>query len=281
MGDAVLTQFFSGFSLVAILIIAALGLAVIFGVAGVINMAHGEFIMVGAYVASVVQSGLGGNTFWSIPICFVAVGMLGLVVERTVIRGLYDRPLETLLATWGVSLILIVIIKMIFGTELHYVGSPEMLQGGFPAPGNLPFPWYRLFLILLSILLLIATFDVESGFSFTRFLLVSYWLSMVCLVAGGRFALRSLQRRLLISGIGRQKALIVGTDERGERLLQDLNSRPVRVHDVVGFVRARNDAERSSVGGVPVLGQVGDSAYWTPLNVHRLLVQNQSWCKVL
>ena len=158
MGDAVLTQFFSGFSLVAILIIAALGLAVIFGVAGVINMAHGEFIMVGAYVASVVQSGLGGNTFWSIPICFVAVGLLGLVVERTVIRGLYDRPLETLLATWGVSLILIVIIKMIFGTELHYVGSPEMLQGGFPAPGNLPFPWYRLFLILLSILLLVLTF---------------------------------------------------------------------------------------------------------------------------
>ena len=157
MGDAVLTQFFSGFSLVAILIIAALGLAVIFGVAGVINMAHGEFIMVGAYVASVVQSGLGGNTFWSIPICFVAVGLLGLVVERTVIRGLYDRPLETLLATWGVSLILIVIIKMIFGTELHYVGSPEILQGGFPAPGNLPFPWYRLFLIVLSILLLVAT----------------------------------------------------------------------------------------------------------------------------
>ena len=62
MGDAILTQFFSGFSMVAILIIAALGLAVIFGVAGVINMAHGEFIMVGAYVASVVQSGLGGNT---------------------------------------------------------------------------------------------------------------------------------------------------------------------------------------------------------------------------
>ena len=108
------------------------------------------------------------------------------------------------------------------------------------------------------LLLLIATFDLESGFSFTRFLLVSYWLSMVFLVAGGRFALRSLQRRLLISGVGRRKALIVGTDERGERLLQDLNSRPVRVHEVVGFVRARNDAERPTVGDVPVLGQVGD-----------------------
>ena len=108
------------------------------------------------------------------------------------------------------------------------------------------------------LLLLIATFDLESGFSFTRFLLVSYWLSMVCLVGGGRFALRSIQRHLLISGIGRLKALIVGTDERGERLLQDLHSRPVRVHDVIGFVRARNDAERPSVGDVPVLGQVED-----------------------
>ena len=108
------------------------------------------------------------------------------------------------------------------------------------------------------LLLLIATFDLESGFSFTRFLLVSYWFSMVCLVGGGRFALRSIQRHLLISGIGRQKALIVGTDERGERLLQDLRSRSVLVHDVIGFVRARNDAERSSVGDVPVLGQVED-----------------------
>ena len=110
------------------------------------------------------------------------------------------------------------------------------------------------------LLLLIATFDLESGFSFTRFLLVSYWLSMVFLVAGGRFALRSLQRRLLISGVGRRQAVIVGTDERGERLLQDLNSRPVRVHEVVGFVRARSDAERPSVGDVPVLGQVADLA---------------------
>ena len=108
------------------------------------------------------------------------------------------------------------------------------------------------------LLLLIATFDLESGFTFTRFLLVSYWLSMVCLVGGGRFTCRSLQRRLLISGIGRQKTLIVGTDERGERLLQDLHSRPVRVHDIIGFLRAREDPERSSVGNLPVLGKVED-----------------------
>ena len=157
MADAILTQFFSGFSLVAILLIAALGLAIIFGVAGVINMAHGEFIMVGAYTAAVVQE-LGGNTFWAIPICFVVVGLIGLLVERSIIQWIYERPLETLLATWGVGIVLQVSIKMIFGPELYYVGAPKVLMGAFPAPGNLPFPWYRLFLIGLSILLLLGTF---------------------------------------------------------------------------------------------------------------------------
>ena len=98
--QAIITQFLSGFSIVAILILVSLGLAIIFGVAGVINMAHGEFIMVGAYTAAVVGE-LGGNTFIAIPMAFVIVGLLGLIVERGIIQWIYDRPLETLLATWG------------------------------------------------------------------------------------------------------------------------------------------------------------------------------------
>ncbi len=129
MTEAYITQFLSGFSIVAILLIAAMGLAVIFGVAGVINMAHGEFIMVGAYVAAVVGE-LGGNTFLAIPIAFAAVGLLGLIIERGIIQWIYERPLETLLATWGVGIVLQVIIKLIFGPELYYVGSPDILQGG-------------------------------------------------------------------------------------------------------------------------------------------------------
>ena len=159
MLQPIITQFLSGFSVVAILVIAALGLAIIFGVAGVINMAHGEFIMVGAYVAAVVGQ-LGGNTFIAIPAAFVVVGLIGLAIERGIIRWIYDRPLETLLATWGVGIALQVIVKLIFGPALYYVGAPKMLDGAFRLIGLLPFPYYRLFLIILAIIMMALTFYV-------------------------------------------------------------------------------------------------------------------------
>jgi urea transport system permease protein len=159
MLQSIITQFLSGFSVVAILVIAAIGLAIIFGVAGVINMAHGELIMVGAYTAAVVGK-LGGNTFAAIPVAFVVVGLLGLVIERGIIQWIYDRPLETLLATWGVGIILQVLVKLIFGPELYYVGAPKVLEGGFRVIGRLPFPYYRLFLIVVAILLLLLVFYV-------------------------------------------------------------------------------------------------------------------------
>lgn len=157
MFDSILTQFLTGFSVVGILVIVAIGLAIIFGVAGVINMAHGEFIMVGAYTAAVVGE-LGGNTFIAVPVAFAVVGLLGLAVERSIIQWIYERPLDTLLATWGVGLVLQVIIKMIFGSDLYYVGAPEVLDGGFRTIGLLPFPWYRLFLIGLAIAMLVMTY---------------------------------------------------------------------------------------------------------------------------
>jgi urea transport system permease protein len=159
MFQSIMTQFLSGFSVVAILVIAAIGLAIVFGVAGVINMAHGEFIMVGAYTAAVVGK-LGGNTFLAIPAAFVVVGLLGLVVERGIVQWIYNRPLETLLATWGVGIILQTVIKLIFGPELYYVGAPPILRGGFHLIGRLPFPWYRLFLIVMAVLLLLLVFYV-------------------------------------------------------------------------------------------------------------------------
>ncbi len=155
--ESIITQFLNGFSVVAILMIAAVGLAIIFGVAGVINMAHGEFIMVGAYTAAVVGQ-LGGNTFIAIPVAFLVVALLGLVVERSIIQWIYERPLETLLATWGVGIILQVVVKLIFGPELYYVGAPKILDGGFRTIGLLPFPWYRLFLIILAIVIMIVTY---------------------------------------------------------------------------------------------------------------------------
>ncbi len=157
--QSIITQFFNGFSVVAILIIAAVGLAIIFGVAGVINMAHGEFMMIGAYVAAVVDK-LGGNTLLAIPVSFAVVGALGLLVERSIIRWIYHRPLETLLATWGVGIILQTIVKLIFGPELYYVGTPKFLAGGFRLIGRLPFPWYRLFLIIVAAALMALVFYV-------------------------------------------------------------------------------------------------------------------------
>lgn len=157
MYESIITQFLTGFSLVGILIIVAIGLAIIFGVVGVINMAHGEFIMVGAYTAAVVGE-LGGNTFIAIPVAFAVVGLLGLAIERSIIQWIYERPLETLLATWGVGIVLQVVIKMIFGSQLYYVGAPKILDGGFRTIGLLPFPWYRLFLIGLAIAMLVMTY---------------------------------------------------------------------------------------------------------------------------
>jgi urea transport system permease protein len=159
MVQSIITQFLSGFSVVAILVIAALGLAIIFGVAGVINMAHGEMIMLGAYTAAVVGK-LGGNTFVAIPVAFVVVGFLGLLIERGVIQWIYDRPLETLLATWGIGIILQTLVKLVFGPELYYVGAPKVLLGGFRLIGRLPFPYYRLFLIVVASVLLALVFFV-------------------------------------------------------------------------------------------------------------------------
>lgn len=159
MTQALISQFLIGFSVAAILIIAATGLAVIFGVAGVINMAHGQFIMVGAYTAAVVGQ-LGGNTFIAIPVAFMVVALLGLIVERGIIQWIYDRPLETLLATWGVGIILEVLTKAAFGPELYYVGAPRILDGGIRIIGRLPYPYYRLFLIVVAIAMVLATFYV-------------------------------------------------------------------------------------------------------------------------
>ena len=110
----ILDGIFNGISIGAVLLIAALGLAIIFGLMGVINMAHGELMMLGAYTTFVVQNyfkGVGGFAFeiyilFALPLAFLVAAIMGLILERGVIRYLYGRPLETLLATWGVSLIL-------------------------------------------------------------------------------------------------------------------------------------------------------------------------------
>lgn len=160
MWNQLLMQCLNGLGVAGILVIAASGLAIIFGVAGVINMAHGQFIMVGAYVAAFVDK-MGGNIFLAMPLAFVIVALLGLVVERGVIRTIYDRPLETLLATWGVGIIIEVIIKFIFGTLGQKVSWPDLLDGSIRIFSRPPhFPYYRVFHIVLAIVIVIVTFYI-------------------------------------------------------------------------------------------------------------------------
>ncbi|HEX4646106.1 MAG TPA: urea ABC transporter permease subunit UrtB [Verrucomicrobiae bacterium] len=148
---------FRGLSLSAVLLIAALGLAITFGLMGIINMAHGEMIMIGAYCAYLAQNffircfGQGTRGFdWyfiaALPFSFVAAGLVGLLLERGVIRFLYKRPLESLLATWGVSLVLQQLMRAIFGAANVQVYSPSWLSGNISYE-DVSFPHNRIFVI--------------------------------------------------------------------------------------------------------------------------------------
>jgi urea transport system permease protein len=147
-----------GISLGSVLLLAAIGLAITFGVMGVINMAHGEMVMLGAYTTFVVQevirSSFPGLFDWSLvialPLAFLVAAFVGLVIERGVIRFLYGRPLETLLATWGVSLILQQTVRTIFGPTNQEVGNPSWMSGSFDI-GQLAVTWNRLWILVFSL----------------------------------------------------------------------------------------------------------------------------------
>jgi urea transport system permease protein len=166
MWNQLFMQCLNGLGVAGILVIAASGLAIIFGVAGVINMAHGQFIMVGAYTAAFVDM-LGGDIFMAIPLAFIVVAFLGLIVERGIIQWIYDRPLETLLATWGAGIIIEVAVKFIFGTLGQKVSWPHLLEGSIKIFARPPhFPYYRVFHIVLAILILLVTFYILYRTSF-------------------------------------------------------------------------------------------------------------------
>jgi urea transport system permease protein len=147
-----------GLSLGSVLLLAAIGLAITFGVMGIINMAHGEMVMIGAYstfmVQEVIRSNYPGLFDWSLaialPVAFMVTGFVGLVMERGVIRFLYGRPLETLLATWGISLMLQQAVRTIFGPTNREVGSPGWMSGSFSV-GYLNFTWNRVWIVVFSL----------------------------------------------------------------------------------------------------------------------------------
>jgi urea transport system permease protein len=153
---------FTGASLGSILLLVALGLAITYGLMGVINMAHGELMMIGAYATYVVQNlfrtHAPGAFDWyvlaAIPVSFLAAALVGALMERTVIRWLYGRPLETLLATWGISLILMQTVRTVFGAQNVPVENPAWLSGGIAVLPNLTLPYNRIAILVFAALVL-------------------------------------------------------------------------------------------------------------------------------
>ncbi|WP_236020052.1 urea ABC transporter permease subunit UrtB [Sabulicella rubraurantiaca] len=164
---------FQGLSLGSVLLLAALGLAVTFGVMGVINMAHGEFVMIGAYTTVVVQEALRASPTlapWSLPLAipaaFLVTAAIGAAMERGLIRHLYGRPLETLLLTFGVGMVLQQVVRLVFGAQNREVISPPWMQGTLTLPFDITVTQNRAWIILFALAVLAATF---AAIRLTRF----------------------------------------------------------------------------------------------------------------
>ncbi|WP_028240922.1 urea ABC transporter permease subunit UrtB [Stutzerimonas azotifigens] len=213
MVGEVLGQAFSGLSLGSILLLAALGLAITFGLLGVINMAHGEMLMLGAYSTYMVQlmfqryapEALALYPLAALPVAFVVTAAVGMLLERTIIRHLYGRPLETLLATWGISLILIQLVRVLFGAQNVEVANPGWLSGGVQVLPNLVLPYNRmiiigfaLFVVLLTWLLLNKT---RLGLN-VRAVTQNRNMAACCGVATGRVDMLAFGLGSGIAGLG-------------------------------------------------------------------------------
>lgn len=147
-----------GLSLGSVLLLAAIGLAITFGVMGVINMAHGEMVMIGAYTTFVVQEVIRTrypalfdySLLIAVPLAFLVAGAIGVVIERSIIRFLYGRPLETLLATWGLSLVLQQAVRTMFGPTNREVGNPSWMSGAFDL-GQITITYNRLWILVFTL----------------------------------------------------------------------------------------------------------------------------------
>jgi urea transport system permease protein len=205
---------FQGISLGSVLLLAAIGLAITFGVMGVINMAHGEMVMIGAYVTFVIQEAFrsaapeyfGLSLAVAVPAAFLASGMIGIGLERSVIRWLYGRPLETLLATWGVSLILQQAVRSIFGPTNREVGNPEWMSGAMELAGGVLLTYNRIWIIVFALAVL---FGVWALIRFT-----SIGLEMRAVTQNRRMAnamgIRSARVDALTFGLGSGVAGMAG-----------------------------------------------------------------------
>ena len=152
--DFFISQFISGLSITSILLMIALGLAIIYGTTGVINMAHGEFVMIGAYTSWFLQTQLGMGLIASIIPIFLITAAMGFLIERLIIRHLYNRLLDTILATWGIGVILQQLIRLSVGSELKYLEIPSYMAESMSLFGQ-QVSIYRVFIFLFAITIFI------------------------------------------------------------------------------------------------------------------------------
>jgi urea transport system permease protein len=152
--DFFISQFISGLSITSILLMIALGLAIIYGTTGVINMAHGEFVMIGAYTSWFLQTKLGMGLIASIIPIFLITAAMGFLIERLIIRHLYNRLLDTILATWGIGVILQQLIRLSVGSELKYLEIPSYMAESMSLFGQ-QVSIYRVFIFLFAITIFI------------------------------------------------------------------------------------------------------------------------------
>lgn len=148
----ILAQVVTGLSIASILLLVALGLAIIYGTTGVINLAHGEFVMLGAYTAWALQTYGGIGLIESLVVIFLVVAAFGWIIERIVIRHLYRRPLDTILATWGIGVMAQQAVRLVVGGELRYVEMPSALGSSVSIIG-IEVSSFRLFILALSIVI--------------------------------------------------------------------------------------------------------------------------------
>ncbi|CUH67467.1 LIV-I protein H [Thalassovita gelatinovora] len=163
--DVIANQLFAGLSMASILLMIALGLAIIYGAMGVINLAHGEFVMLGAYAAWALQTYVGIGILLALPFVFISVAVVGWIVEKVVVQNLYHRPLDTILATWGIGIILQQTVRLGVGAESRFVKGPDILTGNTEI-GPLIMSNYRLFVIVFSIAVLAATWMLMTRTEF-------------------------------------------------------------------------------------------------------------------
>ncbi len=148
--DFFVSQFISGLSMTSILLMVSLGLAIIYGTTGVINMAHGEFVMIGAYISWILQTKLGMGLIASIIPIFIITAFMGFLIERLIIRHLYNRLLDTILATWGVGVLLQQIVRLSLGSELKYLEIPPYMSQSMNMFGQ-EVSIYRVFIFIFAV----------------------------------------------------------------------------------------------------------------------------------